>query len=310
MPCQTTQTLPRWREKFYALNQLLTVKIVITGSLGNISKPLTEMLLANSHHVTVICSDPAKAAAIAALGATAAIGSLTDGDFLRQTLTGADALYAMTPFSFTEPDQLAYLRGVAQNYVQAIQHAGVKRAVVLSGWAADLVPSEGVEDVFAQLTDVAVTLLRPTVFYSNFYMYLGTIKQAGVITANFGGDDRLVFVSPKDIAAVAAEELVSATPSRVRYVGSEEMTCSEAARIIGTAIGKPELEWTVISDEQMLETYRKTGLPEALANDLVAMQAVMHDGRALARFHQANPPLGRVKLAEFAQEFAAVYHAH
>jgi NAD(P)H dehydrogenase (quinone) len=40
------------------------------------------------------------------------------------------------------------------------------------------------------------------------------------------------------------------------------------------------------------------------------MQALMHDGTALTRFHQANPPLGQVKLAEFAQEFAVAYQAH
>jgi NAD(P)H dehydrogenase (quinone) len=286
------------------------MKIIVTGSLGNISRPLTETLVRNGHRVTVVSSDPAKAALINKLGATAAIGSLTDSDFLKQTFTGAEAVYVMTPFSYTEPDQLAYLRGVAENYVQAIQHNQIKRVVVLSGWAADLVPSENVEDVFAQLTDAAVTLLRPAYFYTNFYLSIETIRQTGALTANYGGDDRLIFVSPKDIAAVAAEELVSLTPGRVRYVGSEEMTCNEAARILGTAIGKPTLTWTIISDAQMLEGYQMAGMPTALAQSLVEMQATMHKGTALASFQRANPTLGNVKLAEFAQEFAAVYQAH
>lgn len=286
------------------------MNLIVTGSLGNVSGPLTKMLVRNGHHVTVISSDPSKAAPIQHLGATAAIGSLTDRDFLQHTLTGADALYAMLPFSYTEPDHLAYQRQIATNYVHALQHTGVKRAVVLSGWAAELVPAASVEDVFAPLTEVALTFLRPAYFYSNFYQSLAAIKQTGRLTATFGADDRLVFVSPKDIAAAAAEELVTAVPSQIRYVGSEEMSCTEAARILGTTIGLPTLPWTISSSDQMLAEYERSGLPVTLAKSLVEMQAVMHDGTALAKFRQANPPLGHVKLAEFAQEFAVAYQAH
>lgn len=286
------------------------MKIIVTGSLGNVSGPLTETLVRNGHHVTVISSDPKKAAQVNHLGAHAAIGSLTDSDFIQQTLTGADALYAMIPFSFTALDQLAYSREIALNYVQAIQHTGIKRAVVLSGWAADLVPSANLEDMFTQLVDVAVTFLRPAYFYSNFYLSLAAIKQTGRLTATYGGEDRLVFVSPKDIAEAAAEELVTPAPNPVRYVGSEEMTCNEAARLIGTAIGKPALHWTIIAEEQMLAAYKRMGMPDTLAKNLLEMAATMHDGTALANFHQANPPLGKVKLADFAKEFAVAYQAH
>jgi NAD(P)H dehydrogenase (quinone) len=286
------------------------MNIIVTGSLGNVSRPLTETLVRDGHHVTVISSDPAKAAPINRLGATAAIGSLTDSAFLRQTLTGADALYAMTPLSFSEQDQRAYGREIATNYVHAIEQTGIKRAVLLSGWAAELVPSASVEDVFAPLAEVAVTFLRPAYFYSNFYLALAAIKQTGQLTATFGGDDRLVFVSPKDIAAAAAEELVTATPSRIRYVGSDEMTCNEAARLLGTAIGVPTLQWEIIPQEQALAEYKEMGMPATLAQNMVEMQATLHDGSALANFHAANPTLGRVKLAEFAQEFAMAYRAY
>ncbi len=191
--------------------------------------------------------------------------------------------------------------------MRAVQQTGIKRVVVLSGWAADLVPSASVEDVFAQLTDVAVMFLRPAYFYSNFYLSLDAIRQTGQPTAMYGGEDRVVFVSLKDIAAAAAEELVASTPSQIRYVGSEEMTCNAAARIMGTAIGKSALQWMVISEEQMLAEYQKAGLLATLAQNLVDMQATMHDGTALTNFQQAKPTLGTVKLAEFAQEFAIAY---
>jgi NAD(P)H dehydrogenase (quinone) len=286
------------------------MNIIVTGSLGNVSGPLTEMLVRDEHHLTVVSSDPEKAAQINHLGASTLTGSLSDGDFVQHTFVGADALYAMIPFSFTALDQRAYLHEIATNYVRAVQQTGIKRVVVLSGWAADLVPSASVEDVFAQLTEVAVTFLRPAYFYSNFYLSLEAIRQTGQLTAMYGGEDRVVFVSPKDIAADAAEELVASTPSQIRYVGSEEMTYNEATRIMGTAIGKSALQWMVISEEQMLAEYQKAGLPATLAQNLVDMQATMHDGTALANFQQAKPTLGTVKLAEFAQEFAIAYQSN
>jgi hypothetical protein len=51
------------------------MKVVITGSLGNISKPLAHELVAQGHAVKVISSKPEKQTDIEALGATAAIGS-------------------------------------------------------------------------------------------------------------------------------------------------------------------------------------------------------------------------------------------
>jgi uncharacterized protein YbjT (DUF2867 family) len=66
------------------------MKIVITGSLGNISKPLTEELVQKGHSVTVISSNVEKKEKITAMGAYAAIGTIQDADFLTKTFTGAD----------------------------------------------------------------------------------------------------------------------------------------------------------------------------------------------------------------------------
>ncbi|MCC8409114.1 NAD(P)H-binding protein [Mucilaginibacter sp. UR6-1] len=306
------------------------MKIIVTGSLGNISKPLTEILVAQGHDVTVISSDSNKQAAIAALGAVPAIGSITDVGFLTSIFQGADAVYAMIPLSFTEPDLGEYLHRVAQNYAQAIKQAGNKRVVMLSGWAADLVRAEGVEYLFDGL-EASVTIMRPAAFYTNFYQSIDLIKgkgfigkfltlrysglwalltgKTGLLMGNYGGDDRIVFVSPRDIADAVAEELLLMPGEKtIRYVGSEEMTCNEAAKIIGTAIGKPWLKWVLLSDKEMLQGFKMGKLPEKLAETLVEMQAAMHSGKTLENFHRSKPKMGKVKLADFAREFATVYH--
>ncbi|MEO6852047.1 MAG: NAD(P)H-binding protein [Mucilaginibacter sp.] len=306
------------------------MKIIVTGSLGNISKPLAEMLIGQGHAVTVVTSDPQKQAAIENLGATAAIGSISDVNFLTNTFKGADAVYAMIPLSFTEPDLGEYMHRMAQNYAQALQQAGTKRVVLLSGWAADLVKGENVEHLFDGLNS-SITIMRPGSFYTNFYQSTDLIKgkgfigkfltlrysglwalltgKTGLLMGNYGGEDRIVFVSPNDIAVAVAEELLLLPKEKtIRYVGSEEMTCNEAAKIIGSAVGKPWLKWVLLSDKEMLQGLKMAKLPEKLAETLVEMQAIMHSGKTMENFHRSKPKMGKVKLADFAKEFAAAYH--
>ena len=306
------------------------MKIVVTGSLGNISRPLTEILVRQGHTVTVVSSDAKKQEAIKKIGATPAIGSITDAAFLTNTFKGVDAVYAMIPLSFTEPDLGEYFRRAATNYAQALKETGVKRIVVLSGWSADLVKGENVESLFDGL-DASITILRPAAFYTNFYQSIDLIKgkgfvgkfltlrysglralltgKTGLLMGNYGGDDRIVFVSPKDIADAVAEELLLMPETKtIRYVGSEEMTCNQAAKIIGTAVGKPWLKWVLLSDKEMLRGLKMAKLPEKLAETLVEMQAAMHNGKPLENFHKNKPTMGKVKLADFAKEFASAYH--
>lgn len=307
------------------------MKIIVTGSLGNVSKPLTKELVQKGHSVTVISSKAGKQKDIEALGAEAAIGSMEDAGFLTNTFAGADAVYCMIPLNFTEPDQSGYLRRIARNYLQALQQTNIKRVVVLSGWAADLVSDENPEVVFSELTNASITYMRPAYFYSNFYFSMDMIKgkgmigkfltlrysgvkalvtgKTGLLMGNFGGDDKIVFVSPNDIANAVAEELLTTTEkTKIRYVGSEEMTCNDAAKIIGTAVGKPYLKWVLISDKQMLQGLKMAKMPVKLAEGMVEMQAAMHSGAALQNFHRNKPQMGEVKLRDFAKEFATVYN--
>jgi uncharacterized protein YbjT (DUF2867 family) len=73
------------------------MKITLTGSLGNISRPLAEILIRNGQEVTIITSDSKKLSEIEALGAKAAIGSVSDLAYLTNAFKGADAIYTMVP---------------------------------------------------------------------------------------------------------------------------------------------------------------------------------------------------------------------
>jgi len=293
------------------------MKIIVTGSLGNISKPLATTLVQQGHAVTVISSQPERRAAIEALGATAAIGSFEDASFLASTFAGADALYAMVAGGHREPDSRAYFQRIGRHYAEAIQQAGVRRVVQLSSWGAHrdhgtggILGSHDVEEILAAVPGLALTHLRPTSFFTNYYGFVGMIKGAGFLGANCAGGYRVALVHPRDIAEAAAEELTSpAAPTgrTVRYVASDERTQDEVAQTLGVAIGRPDLRWVAFTDEQMRENLLQNGLPASTAADIVDIYASMSNGTLGEDYEQHKPALGKVKLEDFAQEFAAAF---
>jgi uncharacterized protein YbjT (DUF2867 family) len=298
------------------------MKIIVTGSLGNISKPLTKELVQKGHQVTVVSSKPERQKDIEAMGAKAAIGTMEDADFLTTTFKGADAVYVMETMggnSFFDPnlDIIAAINKIGNSYKQAVEQSGVKRVVHLSSIGAHTDKGNGllafhynVENILKTLpSDVSITFMRPVGFYYNLLGFINTIKTQYVIATNYGGESKKPWVSPIDIAAAVAEELATPFEGRkVRYVASDEISCNELASLLGAAIGKPDLKWVVIPDEQLLNGMLSAGMNPKVAAGLVEMNASTNSGDLYEDYFRNRPTLGKVKLAEYAKEFATVYN--
>jgi uncharacterized protein YbjT (DUF2867 family) len=295
------------------------MKITITGSLGHISLPLTKELVQKGHEVTVISRKPEKQKDIEALGAKAVIGSMEDAHFLISAFTGADSVYTMiTATDYFNPDfdLIAYCRMVANNYAQAIQQSGVKRVVHLSSIGAHLDKGSGLillhhnaEVILNHLSHVNITFMRPAGFYYNLYGFVPMIKKEGLIASNYGAEENLIWVSPIDIAAAVAEELtIPGVARKIRYVASDELTGNETAAILGAAIGKPDLKWIIIPNEQIQRSLEAVGMNPRIAAGMVEMFASQHSGKLTEDYYLHKPALGKVKLNDFAKEFAFVYN--
>jgi uncharacterized protein YbjT (DUF2867 family) len=247
---------------------------------------------------------------------------MKDADFLSATFTGADAVYVMESLgsgNYFDPDIdiIGEINKIGNNYKQAIQKSGIKRVVHLSSIGAHTDSGNGllafhynVENILKQLPeDVSITFMRPVGFYGNLLGFINTIKTRGVIATNYGGDSKKPWVSPLDIADAVAEELTSGFVGRkIRYVASEEISCNELASLLGTAIGKPDLKWVVIPDEQMLQGMLSAGMNPKIAAGLVEMNASGYTGGLYEDYYRNRPTLGKVKLKDFAKEFALAYN--
>jgi uncharacterized protein YbjT (DUF2867 family) len=299
------------------------MKITLTGSLGHISKPLAKELVQKGHSVTVISSNPEKQKDIETIGAKAAIGTMQDVDFLTATFKGADVVYLMealgaSSFFDHNLDYMATINKIANNYKQAIQQSAVKRVVHLSSIGAHTDKGNGmlafhynVENILKQLPeDVSIKFMRPVGFYINMFAFIPTIKTQNAIVQNYGGDEKEPWVSPLDIAAVIAEEMEKPFHGReIRYIASDEVSPNEVAKVLGEAIGKPGLKWLQIPDEQMLNGMKAAGMNPEVAKGLVEMNAGRRGGVLYEDYNRHKPTLGKVKLKDFAKEFADVYNS-
>lgn len=292
----------------------------ITGSLGHISKPIVNKLISEGHNVTVITSSSNKKTDIEKLGAKAAVGSVTDQAFLKNAFLGSDAVYLMLPTDYSVNDLFAAQKEIANNYLEAVKANSIKNVVLLSSIGANLRkgagPIDGLgyfEQELEKLTEVNVKALRPSYFFYNLHSMAGLIKQAGIAGANFGSDsEKLVLTHTDDIAEVAAGHLLALNFEgfTTEHIASDERFTKDIANVLGNAVGKPNTPWVVFTDEQAQEGMTNAGLGKTFVEAYSQMNKALREGILQADYWKNKPvTFGKVKLEDFAKEFAANYSA-
>ena len=294
------------------------MKYILTGSTGNITKPLATTLIAAGHEVTIVSSSESRKEEIEKLGAKALIGNVLDQSFLAKAFSGADAVYLMIPPTFIVSDWLGFQKEVAESFVTAVKESGVKNVLQLSSIGAHMGEGAGPIDGLAYLEKRLDTIdginlkkLRPSYFYTNFYTMTDMIRHAGILGSNMGnGNQELVLTHPTDIADAAARNLLALDfkGKTTEYVSSDIVTFDAISKALGTAIGIPELPWVSFSDADVLQGMQQSGLPEVFAKGYVQMGKSIREGLIQEEYFNTNQqPLGKVKLDDFAKEFGQRY---
>ncbi|PIO85866.1 hypothetical protein BSQ37_07915 [Pediococcus damnosus] len=293
------------------------LKITLLGSVGNINQYTIPVLVNAGHAVTVITHSEKRTAAIKALGAIPAVGSMTDEAFLSSQFTDADAIYLMLSGGANN-DALQAAKTQGQIFYNAVKTANVKNIVDLSSIGADstyekvgaLSYYHFIEDALNQLTDVNIAFLRPVGFYSNLYSNIATIRQDQQIVSTVPINIKRVFAAPKDIATKIVA-LLQATPKghTINYVISDEITGQQMLSTFRDVLNMPQLKYVTISDEQLQAGMIKQGVPKNVAEALTIMNHAQRNPEKFytdLRAHQ--PEFGQVKFTDFAKEFADVYN--
>lgn len=294
------------------------MRYIVTGGAGNISKPLIKKLLNAGHEVIAVARNADHLKELTTQGAKQAIGSIEDVEFLKKTFAGADAVYTMVPPNYTTTDLKNWMRLIGKNYADAIRASNVQYVVNLSSVGAHLPNGCGpvtglyhVEQALNQLQNIHLRHLRPVYFFSNFLGSIGMVKHMNIVGANFGGENfKMALADANDVAGIAFEELNNCAFSDIsaRYIASDERTTDEIAKVLGSAVGKPDLPWVVFTDEQAFNGMLQAGLPEELAKNYTEMGHAVQNGIMMEDYWKQHPALEKTKLEDFAKTFAFVYN--
>jgi hypothetical protein len=169
-----------------------------------------------------------------------------------------------------------------------------------------------VEQALNSLEDANVLHIRPGYFFSNYFGSIGMIKNMGILGSNNPAGNTMVLSHTSDIAEAVAGALLQLDfkGHSVKYLVSDERTFENTAKILGSAIGNPNLPWVEFTDEQSIGGMVQSGLTEEVAKNYTEMGAAMRTGIMMEDFYKNNAAIrGKIKLEDFAKEFAEVYKA-
>src|SRR4051794_36734634 len=110
---------------------------VVTGATGNTGRVVANHLLDQKKTVRVIGRSKERLQPLADRGAESFVADMNDQAALTKAFSGASAVYAMIPPSMTSQDFRGDQRRIASAIAAALEHSGVKHAVVLSSIGAD-----------------------------------------------------------------------------------------------------------------------------------------------------------------------------
>lgn len=293
---------------------------VICGATGNVGSRIAEALLAAGTPVRVIGRERVRLGPLAAKGAEAWPGDLGETRFLAKVFAGARAVFAMIPPKHDAPDVRAYQNRIGETLASALSGARVPRVVTLSSVGAHLSegtgPIVGLHDLETRLNglqDAAVVHLRPGYFMENHLWSIPVIRAQGMNGSPVRPDVAIPMVATRDIADDAARLLLEGTfiGRSVRYLlGPRDLTLPEATRVLGEAIGKPDLKYVQFPEEEARKGMAAIGMSRSVADAMIEMERAFNAGTIRATQERNAENTTKTTLEEFARTvFARAYQA-
>ena len=290
----------------------------ISGASGHIGRRIAEILLEKRKNVRVIGRNADNLRSLTTLGAEAFVGSLEDTAFLAGAFDKVGAVFAMIPPSPKTEDFRAFQNRVGAFIVSAIEKTGVRWVVNLSSQGANLAegtgPIAGLYDQEQRLNaikGVHVVHLRPTLFMEYVMMNMDLFRSQNINGTPMKSDFVFPLIATRDIAAVAADYLLDLkfTGKSVRdLLGERDLSMNEITKILGRAIGNPELTYVQFPYDAAEKAMVGMGLSQNMAGLYIEMYRAFNEGRLLSGLRRSAENTTATSFATFAQDFAAAYN--
>ncbi len=293
--------------------------VAVTGATGNVGKALAGNLLGRGVGIRAIARRTDRLSGLMAMGARVFAGRIEDTEFLAHAFRGTGAVFLMMPPNLQAPDLRAYQVTLAESLAAALVRAGVTHAVSLSGVGADLASGNGpiaglhfLEQRLNAVEGLHVVHLRATSFMENILGSVGLIKGRAVNGSPLIGDLPISMIATRDIARVAAEILGGATftgKTARELLGPREYSMNEVTRILGRAIGEPDIAYVQFPYDEARKAMVGAGISQSVADAFNEMYRGFNDGTIRPREARSAQNTTPTTLEEFSKVFAAAYQA-
>jgi uncharacterized protein YbjT (DUF2867 family) len=261
---------------------------VITGATGNTGSIVAKTLLGLNQKVRAIGRSADRLERLAAEGAEPFLCDVNDAAALTKAFSGAKAVYAMIPPSLTSQDYRGDQDRVTNAIAAAVEQAGVEYVVSLSSVGADKAEGTGpvaglhyLEQTLNRIPGLNALHLRPGYFMENTLAQIGIIQTMEMTGGPLRPDLALPMIATRDIGTAAAKALLALDfrDKRTReLLGQRDLSYAEAATIIGNAIGKPDVKYVQLPDEQVLGAFLQMGLSANVADLILEMSSALNSG--------------------------------
>jgi len=264
---------------------------VVLGATGNSGSVVAETLLSKGEKVRAVGRSKERLAKIAARGAEPFVADQTDSAALTRAFEEARAAYFMVPPNVTSPDYRGFQMQVADAAGVAAEAAKLRYMVALSSYGAQHAtgcgPISGLHPVERRLERVPglnVLFLRAGYFMENTLPQIDAIKNFGMMAGPVKADAVVPMIATRDIGAAAADALLKLDFSDHQtreLLGQRDVTYPEVAKIIGAAIGKPELAYLQAPNEQVASILGSIGFSQDFTLCFLEMCDAINDGRVV-----------------------------
>jgi uncharacterized protein YbjT (DUF2867 family) len=290
---------------------------VIIGATGNIGKLIVKALLLEGKRIRTVSRNMDRLQLLVEKGALPFVGQLEDRDFLIETFRGSTAAFVMIP-PILEADNLReYQNSISENIASAIEKAGTKYVVNLSSLGAHLSTGTGIllgsydhEQRLNQIEGINLVHLRPAYFMENFLGSMRRIAREGSLGSSLRGDIPLAIVATQDVAKVAIKYLLKLNFSGKKIhdlLGERDLTMLEVTKILGNAIGKPNLKYVQSPYQQVKDSMMDRGISESVAEASVELSKTLNENPHIFDSERTPEKTTETSIETFAKFFAGIY---
>jgi uncharacterized protein YbjT (DUF2867 family) len=261
---------------------------VVLGATGNTGSVVAKKLLAQGQPVRAVGRSATHLQPLAAQGAETAVTDLSDTAALTKAFQGAHSAYVMVPPNPASNNVLEDQSRVIDSIVGAAKNAALKNLVALSSFGSEQSSGTGLiatthefEEKLKQLENTNILFLRAGSFMENTLAQAGVIKHMGAMVGPTRPDLKVPMIATRDIGNFAADALLKLHfhgKQTQELQGHRDLDNTEAARIIGHAIAKPDLQYIQAPPAQFKAAMLQMGMSENFVDLYLEMADALNSG--------------------------------